>query len=105
MTSARRAARAAARVPQAVPGGRVPAELLDPDHEVWHNQAAYHRFMGQRRWTMPARERLGVPASPANRRQRAAGCWAVATGQLTRTFDDGRTQQPDWRALRAAGLC
>lgn len=89
----------------ALPDVGAPAELLDPGHPVWHDQKHYRAYMGRLRWSLPPSERFGVAASPGNRRRFAAMAWAVTTGQLVRTANEGRTQVPDWAALREAGLC
>ncbi|MGH3548403.1 MAG: hypothetical protein ACRDQU_09885 [Pseudonocardiaceae bacterium] len=106
MTSARRQAKSAARsAPGASVGPPAPPELLDPDAAVWQSQQLYHQFMKQRGWSMPTRERMGVAASPANRRSSAAAGWALETGQGTRTYAEGSHPHPDWPKLRAWGLC
>ncbi|MGH3549345.1 MAG: hypothetical protein ACRDQU_14785 [Pseudonocardiaceae bacterium] len=106
MTSARRQAKAAARsAPGASVGPPAPPELLDPDAAVWHDQRAYHQFMNRRGWSMPTKERMGVAASPASRRSKAAAGWALETGQGTRTYGEGSEPHPNWPQLRAWGLC
>ena len=52
-----------------------PVELLGPHHAVWQDQRAYHRYMGQRGWSMPPAERmvLDEPGEPAPRRSGRLG--------------------------------
>ncbi len=84
----------------------VPPELLDPDHQIWHDQRAYHRYMNQRGWTMPPAERIGCTTAPANRRMAAAAGWARETGIATRTYGPPNSPpHPEWRRLRELGLC
>lgn len=75
-------------------GHRIPPELADPSHALWHNQQLYGKYMRQRGWSLPPQERLGVPASPGNRRRFAAKAWAAGSGI-----------QWDWPRLRSWGLC
>lgn len=81
----------------------VPAELLDPDHQAWHNQRAYHRFMAEHGWTMPPAERMGMTTAPSNRRQAAAAGWARDNGIVV-TYGSPENQCPDLHQLRASGL-
>jgi len=74
----------------------MPAELLDPADEVWHNQALYLAYIEARGWDLPCSERLGVPAHPENRRRDAVGDWAVENG-ITST-----PNFPDWHRIRRA---
>lgn len=74
-----------------------PPELLDPNHPTWTDTDRYIAFMAERDWPLPARERAGLPASPANRRQAAAAGWALEAG-----ITNG--SHPDWHQLRGMGL-
>lgn len=82
-----------------VDGLDAPAELLDPDHPLWRNQTAYHAFMVERGWSLPAAERMGAATHPANRRQAAAAGWAEDNEVTTELGGHA-----DWHRLRAMGL-
>lgn len=97
MTARREARRAQLVATELVLAGvQIPAELLDRDHLLWHDQRRYRAYMTSRHWTMPCRDRLdGLGgASPANRRRAAAKAWATEHGI-----------EWDWARLRAWGLC
>lgn len=84
MTSARRAARAAAggQIPAAVP----PADLDvlevigDPSARVWHDGVAYLALVAAHGWDPCPPERMQCRSHPENRRLRAAIDWGRAHG-------------------------
>ncbi len=93
-------------LPDPPAGVGIPPELREPDAAVWHDQRAYHRYMRQRGWRMPTRERLDVEADPGSRRRSAVAGWARAAGITTTVTYGANTQhRPDWPQLRAWGLC
>ncbi|MGH9122035.1 MAG: hypothetical protein ACRDYC_08820 [Acidimicrobiales bacterium] len=73
--------------------------MADPAAAVWHHQADYVAYMRRLGGSLPPSERLGVPASPGNRRRAAVAAWARESGVLA----DG-WQSPDWRRLTELGL-
>jgi hypothetical protein len=81
-------------------GYSVPAELLDPGHEVWQHRNLYWAFTSDHGLAVeaPPSERMGPGASPANRRNYASAAWGVLNG-----ITDG-PGSADWHQLRAAGL-
>jgi hypothetical protein len=81
-------------------GYSVPAELLDPGHEVWQHRNLYWAFISDHGLAVeaPPSERMGPGASPANRRNYASAAWGVLNG-----ITDG-PGSVDWHQLRAAGL-
>lgn len=98
--SARRQARASAvEVTFADDGGDTLAALRTSAAKVWHNQAAYRRFMAARGWTLPPSERVGGRTHPANRRNAAADAWGVENG-----ITGDSPHQADWHRLRAMGF-
>lgn len=84
----------------------IPPELRQPNAAVWHDQGAYHRYMRQRGWRMPPRERLNVAVDPGDRLRSAVAGWAIASGITTTvTYGQNSQHRPDWSQLRAWGLC
>jgi hypothetical protein len=84
------------REPPVLAGG-VPVELLDRDADLWSDQELYAQYMAARGWRLPSAARFGRAVSPAYRRRRALGAWAVEQGMTRGTL-------PDWSALKARGL-
>ncbi len=112
MTSSRRSARAALRIiPSPVKGGP-PAELYDPDAEVWRDFDLYRAWMKEHSWgddrDLPISDRLVIICGdgthhdvwPAERRGSAAEKWACENG-ITQARCPGF---PDWGRLREMGL-
>jgi len=77
----------------AIDGVDVPPDLLDPDAAVWHDQAAYHRYMAEGHWSMPSAERMGVPTHSVNRRAAAVRAWCKDSGLLDARHADSRAHQ------------
>lgn len=95
--TARRAARRPS-VEQVDDGLTVWPELLEADHVVWHDQAAYLVFCASHDLTPCEADRFGGPgAHPATRRSEAAGDWAEENWVTAGSH-------ADWHRLRAMSL-
>jgi hypothetical protein len=81
----------------------VPVELTDPDAEVWHDQAQHLAYMADRGWPVPARDRFGPGAHPANRRSSAVYGWAVEAG-ITTSYGTSTRPLADGPRLASMGL-
>lgn len=100
MTSARRQATThqVAGLTQ-IDGLAIPPELLDLDARVWHDRVRAGAYFKKHDYSLPVRDRMGVGASPASRRDRASEQWASANGVALTKY--GR---PDLNRLRQLGL-